>query len=123
MVHLVAEPPTEIDLRLLPQIRKVVSERSLHTSMEQLRIHYDAFPVRATKDTIRVLEDLSAAGRLVLIDTEKVLLAEVPEGILGEPVVARQCPFFDPRPRLARLGARGENGFEELDCPGRGVAF
>src|SRR3989338_3172133 len=48
----------------------------------------DALPVRTTKEILGGLEEFARAGKLTLIDTEKVLVSEAPGGILGEPIIA-----------------------------------
>ncbi len=53
----------------------------------------DAIVLRATRDTLEALEGLKKERNLQLIDTEKILIAEAPGGILGEPIVEDNVHF------------------------------
>ena len=57
-----------------------------HQLFEEARDN-DALPVRVTKEILEVFEEFKKAGSLELADTGKVLISEVPGGILGEPII------------------------------------
>lgn len=53
----------------------------------------DAIVFRATKDILESYEEFRKKEGLELIDTEKILIQEVPSGILGEPVIEDNVHF------------------------------
>ena len=53
----------------------------------------DAIVFRATKDILSYLEELEKSENLQLVDTEKVLAAEAPGGIMGEPIIEDNAHF------------------------------
>lgn len=53
----------------------------------------DAIIFRATNEILQVYDDLKRTENIELVETEKILLPEVPHGILGEPVIEDNCHF------------------------------
>ena len=47
----------------------------------------DVLITRANQDTLQYFDELANAGQMNLIETEKVLIPEVPDGILGNPII------------------------------------
>ncbi len=53
----------------------------------------DVFIVRATRDVLEIFSDLEKNKDVPVVDTEKVLLPELPGGIMGEPLIEDNVHF------------------------------
>lgn len=53
----------------------------------------DAVIIRATREILKVFEELTETENLQLLDTERVLISEVPSGIMGEPAIEDNAHF------------------------------
>lgn len=86
--------------------RKGELEEARHLFVEAC--DHDGVIRRATTDIQNGYRELAAAGKINLIDTEKILAPEAPGGILGEPIIEDNVHFFLKGHSLAGLAMARE---------------